>query len=168
LDKNGFVQSVVDAGPYLFLLLDTHVPGEGWGSLDNGRLDWLDRALANADRPCFICLHHAPLPTGLPAYDAIGLRGSDRFAAVLRRHRSKVSQVIFGHCHMFLSGNMGGIPVCGIRSLLYQAQPNFEDDRFLDAPDMASAYGVAVFDELNVMVHIIEFGYGGAVVASSE
>lgn len=165
LDDNGFVQSVVDVGSYRFLLLDTHTPGQGWGSLDSSRLEWLNQALATADRPCFVCLHHPPLSTALPAYDAIGLLGAERFAEVLEQHRSTVFQVLFGHCHMSVSGNMRGVPVCGIQSLLYQALPNFADDRFLDAPDLPSAYGLAVVDEGNAVIHRIEFGYPDNVVA---
>ena len=168
VDENGFVQSTADVGRYRFLLLDTHMPGEGWGSLDGGRLEWLDGALAEADRPCLVCLHHPPLPTALPAFDAIGLRGADRFAAVLERHRSRVCQVFFGHCHMSVAGNLAGVPVCGVKSLLYQALPNFDDDRFLDAPGLTSAYSVAVVDERHVTVHVIEFEYSGAVVESGE
>jgi 3',5'-cyclic AMP phosphodiesterase CpdA len=166
LDKNGFVQSVVDAGSHRFLLLDTHTPGQGWGSLDGNRLEWLDQALILADRPCFVCLHHPPLSTALPAYDAIGLLGAERFAAVLNRHCSTVLQVLFGHCHMSVSGSLGGVPVCGIQSLLYQALPNFADDRFLDAPNLSPAYGLAVVNGRNVMIHRIEFGYSDEVVAS--
>lgn len=159
LDENGFVQSAVDAGSHRFLLLDTHTPGQASGSLDGSRLEWLDQALTRADRPCFVCLHHPPLSTALPAFDAIGLLGAERFAEVLNRHRSRVFQVLFGHCHMSVSGNMRGIPVCGIQSLLYQAHPNFADDQFLDAPELPSAYGLAVVNEGNVIIHRIEFGY---------
>lgn len=166
LDKNGFVQSVVDAGSHRFLLLDTHTPGQGWGNLDAHRLEWLDEALYSADRPCFICLHHPPLETALPAFDAIGLHGSEQFMAVLDRHRSMVFQVLFGHCHMSVFGNMNGIPVCGIQSLLYQGLPNLNDNRFLDAPDLFPAYSLAVVDRCNMVIHGIAFDYSGDVVAS--
>lgn len=166
LDENGFVQSTVDVGSHRFLLLDTHTPGQGSGSLDSGRLEWLDRSLSLADRPCLVCLHHPPLSTALQAYDAIGLIEAGRFAALLDRHRSTVFQVLFGHCHMSVSGSMRGVPVCGIQSLLYQALPNFADDRFLDAPDLPSAYGLAVVDERNVVIHRIEFGYPDNVVGA--
>jgi 3',5'-cyclic AMP phosphodiesterase CpdA len=166
LDKHGFVQSAIDVGWHRFLLLDTHMPGQGWGSLDGNRLKWLDQALTSADLPCFVCLHHPPVATALPAYDTIGLHGAERFAAVLERHRSKVFHVLFGHCHMSVSGNMNGIPVCGIQSLLYQALPNFADDRFQDAPNLLPAYSLAVVDRHNAIVHRIEFGYSDEVVAS--
>ena len=168
LDENGFVQSTVDVGQYRFVLLDTHMPGEGWGSLDDNRLKWLDQTLAISDRYSFVCMHHPPLPTALPAYDSIGLHGADRFAALLDRHRSAVSQVFFGHCHMSISGNLCGIPVCGIRSLLNKAAPNFNDDQFLVAPSMPSAYSVAVIDEHYAAVHVIEYGYSDAVIASGQ
>ena len=166
LDKHGFVQSAVDLGSHRFLLLDTHMPGQGWGSLDGSRLEWLDQELTRAEQPCIVCLHHPPFATTLPAYDAIGLHGAEQFAAVLDRHRSKVYHVFFGHCHMSISGNMNGISVCGIESLLYQALPSFTDDRFLDAPNLLPAYSLAVVERRNLIVHRIEFGYSDEVVVS--
>jgi hypothetical protein len=44
--------------------------------------------------------------------------------------------------------------------------PNFEDHRFLDAPSIPPAYGVVVVDIHYVTVHVIEFGYSSAIVAS--
>lgn len=166
LDKHGFVQSAVVVGSHRFLFLDTHMPGHGWGSLDGNRLEWLDLELTITDQPCFVCLHHPPFATALPAYDAIGLHGAEQFAAVLDRHRSKVFHVLFGHCHMSISGNMNGISVLGIESLLYQALPNFTDDRFLDAPNLSPAYSLAVVERHNVIVHRIEFGYSDEFVVS--
>jgi 3',5'-cyclic AMP phosphodiesterase CpdA len=166
LDKHGFVQSAVVVGSHRFLFLDTHMPGQGWGSLDGDRLEWLDQELTRADQPCVVCLHHPPFATALPAYDAIGLQDAGQCAAILDRHRSKVFQVFFGHCHMSVSGNMNGIPVCGIESLFYQALPNFTDDRFLDAPNLSPTYSLAVVDRCNLIVHRIAFEYSDEIVVS--
>jgi len=168
IDDSGYVQSVMDVGPYRFVLLDTHTPGQEWGTLDGGRLLWLDTALARSDRPCVICLHHPPIPTALPAFDRIGLREPEAFEAIVEKHRAVVRQILSGHCHMPIGGNLAGITIFGVTSLLYQALPNFCDDRFLDGPGLTAAYGLAVADESHFTIHTVPFEYTGDIVSSGE
>lgn len=165
---DGFVQSTFDVGTWRAILLDTHVPQSGGGSLDSGRLAWLDRTLADADRPCLIFLHHPPIDTALPAFETIGLADRAALAATLAAHRDTVAALFFGHCHMSVSGMIAGLPAFGLRSLIYQALPNFADRRFIDAPGLPPAYGVVMATETGLTLHTVEFGYDGTAVPSKS
>src|ERR1700744_3838055 len=65
---------VVDLGPLRLVCLDSIVPGSDAGSLDEGRIEWLAAALGEApERPTVLAMHHPPLSTAIPSFDAIGL-----------------------------------------------------------------------------------------------
>ena len=97
--SEGFIQYAVDAGPVRLVMLDTVVPGAGHGSLDGGRLEWLDRTLAAApDQPTMIAMHHPPFVCGIVHMDEINLHDAAAFAAVVARH-SQVRRIVCGHHH---------------------------------------------------------------------
>jgi 3',5'-cyclic-AMP phosphodiesterase len=156
-NADGFVQVVVDSGALRFLLLDTTSAAGDHGELDERRLGWLEKELALTDRPCCICLHHQPVATGVPAYDAIGLR-SDQFTGLLTRYRKAVHLVLHGHCHMALSGSIAGIPLAGVESLVNQAHPNFLDDRFIGREYQCISYTVVLTDGRRSIIHTIDVG----------
>lgn len=160
------VQAVRDVDGYRLVFLDSHVPGRSGGSLSDGRLDWLAATLAAADRPCLVFLHHPPVPVGLPAFDAIGLKDPAAFATVIRTHREKVRQIIFGHCHMPITALVAGVPAVGIGSTAYKALPILNEARFADAPGLPPVYAVVLGDVGGGLVsHVIEYGYRGAVIS---
>jgi Icc protein len=95
----GFIQYAAEAGPVRLVMLDTIVPGAGWGSMDGGRLEWLDRTLAAApDMPTLIGMHHPPFVCGIGHMDNINLRDAGAFAAVIARH-PQVRRIVCGHHH---------------------------------------------------------------------
>ena len=168
LDGNGFVQSAFDLGALRCILLDTLSPGEGAGSLDGGRLEWLAAALEASDRPCLVFLHHPPIITGSPGFDGIGLKQRAAFKALMGEHRQRVAGLFFGHCHMAIAGTVAGVPAFGVRSLVCQSLPNFLDGRFLNAPGLPPAYGLILVRDGELTVHSIEFGYDGPIDISPE
>ena len=94
-----FVQYAVDDLPVRLVMLDTLVPGHAHGELCEQRLAWLDRTLAAApERLTILVMHHPPFVCGIAHMDAINLRDSDRFAAVIARH-SQVERILCGHHH---------------------------------------------------------------------
>ncbi len=157
-NADSYVQTAVNLDNLKFLLLDTNLPGQDRGTVDAGRLKWLEQALATADRPCCICMHHPPAPTFLPAYDAIGLINPHPLIDLMKRYRDRIYQIIHGHCHMPFSGSVSGIPVTGIGAVCNPALPNFKENRFIEHSNGRPVYGVLVSDGQSVAVHTIDCG----------
>ena len=63
--EDGFVQYAIDDYPVRLVVLDTLIPGAPGGELCPARLQWLDRTLAQSDRPTIVAQHHPPLETGI-------------------------------------------------------------------------------------------------------
>jgi 3',5'-cyclic AMP phosphodiesterase CpdA len=97
--ENDFIQYAVDNLPVRLVMLDTVVPGAGWGELCDARLNWLDQTLAAApEKPTIVVMHHPPFVCGIAHMDAINLRNSDAFVAVIGKHR-QVERILCGHHH---------------------------------------------------------------------
>lgn len=121
------VQYAVELGPLRLVVLDSTHPGEDPGALDSERLAWLDAELAAApERPTMIAMHHPPLVTGIPVWDAIALPSADRrmLADVVARHQ-QVQQVVAGHVHRTIAGELAGRRVLAAPSTFVQARLDF-------------------------------------------
>ena len=93
------VQYVVDNYPVRLVVLDTVVPGEGYGLMDQARLSWLDRQLAqNPAKPTMEFMHHPPFRTKIDAMDGIMCRGGDALAELISMY-DNVERVACGHLH---------------------------------------------------------------------
>lgn len=82
-------------------LLDTSVPGEVWGRLSIGQLEWLDELAARSDRPVLVAAHHEPLePSGArPAsYGGLDPESSEALVALGAR-RPGIVGFVAGHTH---------------------------------------------------------------------
>ena len=100
----------VRLGGLRVITLDSTVPGEVHGELEDGQLDWLRKELATtAPDGSLLVLHHPPIPSALPMMNAIGLREPERLAEVLAG--SDVRLVLAGHTHSATAGSVAGIPV---------------------------------------------------------
>jgi 3',5'-cyclic-AMP phosphodiesterase len=121
------VQYAVELGPLRLVVLDSTRPGEDRGELDVDRLAWLDAELASMpDRMTLVALHHPPVSTGIPAWDAIGLPLADRRALgeVLHRH-PQVRRVVAGHVHRTIAGELAGRAVLTAPSTYVQTRLSF-------------------------------------------
>src|SRR5699024_3206186 len=92
------------------IVLDSSVPGAGYGHLAPGQLDWLREQLAvPAAGGSVLAIHHPPLVAATALLRGLDLDGLDALAAVLAG--SDVSIVLSGHYHHEMSGEIAGIPV---------------------------------------------------------
>lgn len=81
------------------IMLDSHVPNQVHGYLDETQLAWLAAELA---KPVavghLIALHHPPVSSTVALLEPLGLHNADALAAVLARHHN-VLGVLSGHIH---------------------------------------------------------------------
>jgi 3',5'-cyclic AMP phosphodiesterase CpdA len=152
-DPEGRVSSVIDAGGYRVVLLDTTEPGLVGGRLCQGRLDWLAARLDEArDRPVIVVQHHHANPLSLPV-DEIILENGAAYADVLARHPD-VRQVIAGHVHLPTTAVWRGIAMTTIAGSHYSVSPHVPGvpgvQRQLEGP---AQMAVVLADEAGVTVH---------------
>ncbi len=98
----------LDVGPLRLVLLDTS--SDEFTAEDQ---TWLDDALAaEPDTPTIVAVHQPPFETGIWWMDCIGLRGAERFEAVVRRH-GQVVKVLSGHVHRAIQSQLGCVLAVG-------------------------------------------------------
>ena len=155
----GFVQFAVDMGDLVVICLDTLIPGEEAGELCPARLEWLEAQLhAAAGRPVVVAMHHPPLALGLEMLDPDNLRNGVALLDVLARFPNVV-QILAGHVHRPISGNVRGIGFRTQRAVLYQAPapvPRWDWDSFTPAQE-APGLGVVMVEQGQVIVQDLQF-----------
>ncbi|MBY4594431.1 metallophosphoesterase [Ottowia caeni] len=108
-----------------FIGLDTVVPGQSYGLLDDMQLDWLEAQLkACMAQPTVIFMHHPPIVSGIEAMDSCGLlRDRARLGRLVAAH-GDVQLIAAGHLHRPLVGSLGGAPVMVAPSSSHQIDLN--------------------------------------------
>ncbi|GAA1490216.1 metallophosphoesterase family protein [Brachybacterium sacelli] len=98
------------AGGWRAVVLDSSVPGAGYGHLDPEQLTWLREVLSEpAAAGTVLAVHHPPLVAATPLLRALDLDALEELAAVLEG--SDVRLVLSGHYHHEMTGQIAGIPV---------------------------------------------------------
>jgi 3',5'-cyclic-AMP phosphodiesterase len=92
------------------IMLDTSVPGEHHGELDDAQLTWLADELARpAIDGTILAMHHPPIPSVLDLAVSVELRDQSRLAEVLTG--TDVRAILAGHLHYSSTAMFAGIPV---------------------------------------------------------
>lgn len=105
-------------GDLRVLVLDTTVPGQHWGVVDDEQLEWLRAELAQpAPGGTLLIAHHPPLPTVLDLAVTVELRRQNELADVILG--SDVRAILSGHVHHPSFGMFAGIPVAVASSSAY-------------------------------------------------
>lgn len=160
---DGFVQGVRDTSAGRCLFLDTAQPDTHAGRYCEARQSWLDARLSEHDGPFLLFMHHNPMPTHLGPMDQIRLLDDAAFRKIVHGHRDRIRHIFFGHCHLPLAGSVAGVPATSLRGTNHASYPVFSETTMLSASDLPEAYGVAFFGDDYVTVHMVEFGYTGAI-----
>lgn len=105
------------------LLLDTLVPGEEYGAVDDAALAWLEGACPRDGR-VLLFMHHPPFPIGIPGMDAIACRNAPALAAWLSHHPN-VEALLCGHVHRCVSTTFAGRPAMTAPSPAHQIALDF-------------------------------------------
>lgn len=120
----GRIQYAANLGPLRLIVLDTMIPGELRGECSQEQLAWLDAELSTEpDQPTVLAMHHPPILTLVPQWDALGLPPGDRASLGDILHRSpQVRRILAGHYHRTIVGMFAGVPVVTVPSTCVQAQ----------------------------------------------
>ena len=145
---------------------------------DDGRLGpddraWLRETLAaEPRRPTIVAMHHAPLATGMPALDELGLAAADRHAlGLLLRDFPQVHRVATGHLHMAACGRLGPATVISSPSTWRQRARLRIGARDWEIGDEPAGMLVHVLVDGEVITHVQPFGSGhecGGPVAANH
>ncbi|HGG06760.1 MAG TPA: phosphodiesterase [Aliiroseovarius sp.] len=123
--RDGFLNTVVSAGPLALILLDSLDEGAPGGVLCETRLDWLVQAFREtAARPTMVFLHHPPLPLGVPETDEDGFRGAAALAQMIEAH-GNTQRICAGHIHLATQSLWAGTLVTTAPSIGMHLTRNF-------------------------------------------
>lgn len=114
-------------GAWHMVLLNTLVPGETHGHLEDDELQFLESALTQAHGAhVIIALHHHPVPIGCTWLDRIGLDNATEFFELLDRHQN-VRAVLWGHVHQAFESERRGVRLMATPSTCAQFRPDSAD-----------------------------------------
>jgi 3',5'-cyclic-AMP phosphodiesterase len=158
-----------EVGELRLLVLDSTVPGEDRGGFAAEQLRWLDEELGKEpERPAILAMHHPPLVTGVPDWDAINLAATERaaLAEVVARH-PQLRAIVGGHLHRVACSALAGRPVLSAPSTYLQIVPDFDPADFADDDAVVwtgppgFALHVLLEGELSSQVELLGPHYGG-------
>ena len=92
------------------VVLDSSVPGAGYGRLDAAQLAWLREVLAEpSEHGTALAIHHPPLTAATPLLRALDLQDRDALADAIVG--TDVRLICSGHYHHPMTGALAGVPV---------------------------------------------------------
>lgn len=106
------IVSVAVAHGWRTVVLDTSVPGAGYGELDEEQLAWLGEALAEpAEQGTVVVMHHPPVAARTDLLQALALDDASADGLWARLRGSDVRVILSGHYHHPIVETVAGIPV---------------------------------------------------------
>lgn len=101
------VNWVQDVNEIRLIGLDTSLPNESGGMLDEKTLGFLSESILGAkDKPILIALHHPPFQSGIQFMDKIGLKNSQDLDDILNDVPNEI-RLISGHLHSTMIASLG-------------------------------------------------------------
>jgi Icc protein len=146
------------------VVLDSLVPGSAAGRLGPDQLTWLDAELARRpDVPAFVCLHHPPVPVGVPFMDSIRLLDGEDMAKVLARHRHVV-RVLAGHLHRVVTATVGGTTLTVAPSTYRQVGLCLRDDGPIGYVPEPTGFLLHMLNGAGCVTHTVAVSHAAATV----
>ena len=98
------------ANAWRAVVLDSSVPGAGYGRLDAAQLAWLREVLAeSSEHGTVLAIHHPPLTAATPLLRALDLQDRDALADAIEG--TDVRLICSGHYHHPMTGALAAVPV---------------------------------------------------------
>lgn len=109
------------------LMLNSQVPGQVIGHLDEKELKWLEQCLSeSSDLHTLVVLHHNPVPVGCKWLDPLGLDNADKLFELIAA-QPQVKAVVWGHVHQEFSEERAGVRLMSTPSTCIQFKPRVDD-----------------------------------------
>lgn len=112
VDLDRPVVSLVDQDGWRIVVLDTSVPGAGYGHLESEQLSFLKDILAEpAAHGTVVIVHHPPLPAQTALLQALALDEHDGRELLDIVRGTDVRVILSGHYHLPITEIVAGVPV---------------------------------------------------------
>ena len=106
------IASAATVAGWRSIVLDTSVPGAGYGELSEAQLDFLATTLDTpADNGTVIIMHHPPVAAETELLQALALDEASAEALWTRVRGTDVSAILSGHYHHAIVETVHGIPI---------------------------------------------------------
>lgn len=119
-------RSVIEAGNWRILLLDSAIPGEESGHLSTSELEYIGKHARDDERHTLLVLHHQPIPCGSAWLDNMTLDNSDDFLQLIER-KASIRAVLNGHIHQARQQEIAGVSFISTPSTCFQFTPDTEE-----------------------------------------
>jgi 3',5'-cyclic-AMP phosphodiesterase len=163
---NGVSPSYVVEYPQATLVIaNSWVEGSPAGCLGPAQLAWIDQTLgARRDVPALVCLHHPPVPVGIPFLDGMILDDAAGLAEVVQNH-PHVVRVLAGHVHRDTSALFAGTLMTTAPSTYRQAALRLHDAEPPGYVADPTSFLLHVLDGTSCVTHSVAVSHAAAVRA---
>jgi len=118
---------LIRIGNWQILMLNSQLPGQVAGHLDELELRWLEQCLSNTEiEHALVVLHHHPVPIGTKWLDPLGLDNADPLFELIAA-APQVKGVVWGHVHQEFDEERAGVRLLSTPSTCIQFKPNTVD-----------------------------------------